>query len=51
VAVLKNCSGLLPKMVSSGYVFSVSIGAAANSPSIEIALAFTGEGCFDYMGK
>jgi hypothetical protein len=38
-------------MVSSGYVFSVSIGAAANSPLIEIALAFTGGGCFDYMGK
>ena len=24
--------------------------AACNSPSIDLALAFTGGGCFDYMG-
>jgi hypothetical protein len=46
-------------MVSSGYVFSVLIlltetlrdRAVASSLSIETALAFTGWGCFDYMGK
>jgi hypothetical protein len=36
-------------MVSSIYDVYSSIGAAANSPSIEIALAVTGGGYFDYM--